>query len=386
MRNLRQHRAFTLIELLVTIALIIVLLSIAVAVSNSATLDSYKLNGAADRLGQALLTAKSRAARDKAPRGIRLVAGTDGYIRELYYIEQPDPWLPGQIASIATSQSTPSDVNRSQFVIRYQYTPVNPPNATQTAISVPTNCHAYLLLTAGDAPRFLDDIKSGKISAGAIVSSPDLNAGVMIPASFFNSVFSNPSNPQLPLATLDSAAIPSGMVVVDLMILQMTSPDLAAGFTDLSATNTNVKNRATFQTTAFGIYPSPQPLAGEPTLILSKNVAVDPAASLINATAGQNIDILFAPDGHVMFRSEGVIAFVVRDTFKFTPAPPVTFGYSWLTDPSVSQTNYRGAGEMVLVSLYPRTGTVATKPVAEPDGTPTTDPYKFAKDAINSGL
>ena len=49
-----------------------------------------------NRKAGAARVAGSGAARDKSPRGIRLLAGNDGFIRELIYIEQPEVWLPDQ--------------------------------------------------------------------------------------------------------------------------------------------------------------------------------------------------------------------------------------------------------------------------------------------------
>jgi prepilin-type N-terminal cleavage/methylation domain-containing protein len=373
--TLRRRPAFTLIELLVTMGLIVVLLSLAVAVSNSAAVDSYKLVGSADKISQALITAKSRALRDKAPRGIRFNIGSDGYIREYFYIESGDPWLPDQNATMVGAN--PNAPQRSQFVVRYQCVPGTTGNFPK-AVDNPVQCRAYLILNsaistggnASDVQRFNEEI-----SIGDTVYSPDLGAGVLVNAKTV-----------VPNTTLDPAGVPAGFTVYDLGVQSMTNPDLAAGFTNLSAANNAERNRGTFQTTSFGIYRSPRPIVGEPTLILAKNVIVDTYASEnVPSTANSSFDVLFAPGGHVMNLSTGLVAMTVRDSFKFTPVIPA-LPNNWLSDATSGPQNFRAAGEMILVAIYPKTGTVATKPVAEPNTSATGSPYRFARDAINSGI
>ncbi len=365
MQRLRQTRGFTLIELLVTMGLIILLLSIAVVVANSATLDSYRIIGAGDKLSQALLTAKTRAARDKAPRGVRLLVGTDGFLRELIYIEQPENLVTSnQLPSL--QNGLPTGMPPSMLVIRYpQRVPGGAPTYPKPD---PAACQLFLVLNSLDSNAISTRYVLGSQS---IVSSPDLSATFA-----FNNVQVVPNTAL--------AYAPTGTTVYQLTNLvngvpaAINNPDLGAG-----QTPTTQATMGTFQTTLFGVfvgsgtgYPA-RPLAGEPTIILSKNAAVDPLASLPPVVLGptdKSIDIMFSPSGQVMYRSEGLICFLVRDTFKFTP----TVG----TVVSSSQ-NYTAAGEMVLVTIYPKTGTIVTKPVADPNGS---DPYQFARDAINTGL
>ncbi|CAN5568730.1 hypothetical protein BH11PLA2_BH11PLA2_35710 [soil metagenome] len=379
-----RKAGFTLIELLVTMALIIVLLSIAVAVSNSAAIDSYKLVGSADKVAQALLTSKSRALRDRAPRGIRfnIDPGTN-FVREIVYIESGEPWLPDQTETYEQGGNPPViNPNRSQFVIKYPVTPGAVGSAGPFPKPLSSNCRAYLLLNNNananrangtqrgdsDYQRFLREVQ-----VGDVVYSPDLGAAVTITSTSTAGT------------GLDNVVgVPPGFSVLEVNASGMTNPDMAAGFTDATVSQPqNVRNRGTFQTTQFGIYRSPRPIAGEPTLILSKNVAIDTAASL-GVTPGVPFDILFAPSGQVMNNANGIVALTVRDTFKFTPTAPASPA-NWLSDATNGPSNFKLAGEMVLVAIYPKTGTVATKPVLPVDAT-NTDPYKFVRDAINSGF
>lgn len=373
LQRLRQRRAFTLIELLVTLGLVIVLLSIAVAVSNSSMMDSYKITNAGDRVSQALLTAKARAARDKAPRGVRLIAGNDGFIREMIYVEQPEPWLPNNSESLGLIAGSVSPVYpvSSMFVVRFPEQPAGVPNTFQKPL--PVQCRAYLILNNTPVPNRPDGSPRGptdyqrfveQVRVGDTVHSPDLGTSVMV----YNLA---PSGPVLEFT-------PPGFVEIDLGVTVLQNPDLAAGQTPLAT-----PTRGTFRTTKFGVHRAPLPLVGEPAMLLSRNVAVDAPASLPSAllAPGQVIDIVFSPSGHVMNRSEGIIALLVRDTTKFT-APA---GINWLTDPATAQASFANAGEMLLVTVFPRTGNIAVKPVAAPSP-PNPDPYQFARDAISAGL
>ncbi len=356
MNALRFRRGFTLIELLVTMGLIILLLSIAVAVSNSATMDSYKIVGAGDKLSQALINAKARAARDKSPRGVRIVVNpATGLGNELYFIEQPEPFLPDQ--DFTYSGTVAYQPIRSYMALKYpQVVPTPPPGTFPKPL--PTNCRVYLVLSPGDYAR---------VPTSGTLSSPDVQAGFVF-KSF------------IPAAgALDN--VPAGFTTVQLDVTSIINPDLSAGQTP-SATPV----RATFQTPSFGIYPPARPLAGEPSLILSKDVAVDMTASLPAQTVlpmANGVDLMFSPSGHVMYSNEPLIAFILRDTKKLVPIAPAVAGRTWLNDSSSGQPNFQRAGEMTIVAVYPKAGTIFTKPVAEPNA-PNFDPFLFCRDAINN--
>ena len=66
--------------------------------------------------------------------------------------------------------------------------------------------------------------------------------------------------------------------------------------------------------------------------------------------------------------------------------PEFSTDFNWLSNSTEGASNQGKAGEMVLVTVYPKTGTVVTKPVAAPVSGNREAPYQFAKDAINSGL
>src|SRR5688572_2733931 len=108
-RVLRRRPGFTLVELIVVIALIIVIAALTVAVFNSGFISSQRVTGGADRIGTAMLIAKQRALRDRAPRGVRFHLTPDPrdptvpprsfVVTEFQYIEQPDAWSPNPAAA-----------------------------------------------------------------------------------------------------------------------------------------------------------------------------------------------------------------------------------------------------------------------------------------------
>jgi len=153
-------------------------------------------------------------------------------------------------------------------------------------------------------------------------------------------------------------------------------PDLASG--------------TSYTTTAFGFVRGPLPLLGEPNLQVPAGMMIDvntsprpgvipevavesaTSTSLLPAPVGNQFDILFSPSGEVL--NAGAVPRIVLWIRNSSFLPPAT-------NP---RTNMPEAGQMVLVVVYPKTGSIATQPVLMP---PTfTDPYQAAKDGVNTGL
>src|SRR4051812_44363010 len=100
-----RRPGFTLVELLVAMAIIIALAAIALMVVPSA-LDQDRTTDAASSVRQWLMIAKSRAARDQAPRGVRLLIAPNPQVpaknsalgallvTELQYTEAPPVIVP----------------------------------------------------------------------------------------------------------------------------------------------------------------------------------------------------------------------------------------------------------------------------------------------------
>jgi prepilin-type N-terminal cleavage/methylation domain-containing protein len=89
-----RRRGFTLVEMLVALAILTVIATLSIAVIPKIK-ERTKASAGADNLQQWLLIAKQWALRDRAPRGVRLLVDTDGFVRSLQYIEQPDNFTGG---------------------------------------------------------------------------------------------------------------------------------------------------------------------------------------------------------------------------------------------------------------------------------------------------
>jgi hypothetical protein len=146
----------------------------------------------------------------------------------------------------------------------------------------------------------------------------------------------------------------------------------------------------------FAFQAAPRPLLGEPMLQLAGNTIIDwRVASATNPptttgvtldASGQFFDILFNPSGQVMYNPNGIICLWVHDPDK-APHPR--------EDPNTPGTwndyaGFNAAGEQSLVTVYVRSGLIATHPVVPPQNAASPiagyDPYQFAKDGMNSGL
>lgn len=132
----------------------------------------------------------------------------------------------------------------------------------------------------------------------------------------------------------------------------------------------------TLSVTNFSIIRAARPILGEPTQQLPSGMAVDVRAAQTTslnppaADVNGNRDILFAPTGEVIGATEALTVLLVRDANLPNVVAPLG-------------ANYDQAGQMILICLYNKTGAIATQPVNPP---PSPDPYRFARDGINTGL
>jgi prepilin-type N-terminal cleavage/methylation domain-containing protein len=90
---------FTLVELLVSITLILVLAGLAILFIPRIN-EGQNNTRAATQLQQWINIAKQMAAKDRAPRGIRLLPGKTNIVQvtDLEYIEEPEPYTLGAVA------------------------------------------------------------------------------------------------------------------------------------------------------------------------------------------------------------------------------------------------------------------------------------------------
>jgi len=306
-----RRRAFTLVELLVVVGLILLVTAMGLYFVPSIN-NEQRATQAGTQLQQWIEITKQRAARDRAPRGIRLLPGTaNNYqVTQLVYTEQPpDFWL-GAGSTFSTGFS-PAPPNGSGLPV------VNFVGGTTT-------------LTGGRGmpKNFLPNVPPPK-------GTKDPNAGRY------------PVQPGDRIALGGSEEIHSILAVSDTLQLTLVPPPPAGvGY----ATSTFIN------ATQYRIIRQPRSIGDDP-LQMPANIIIDCATRNVAGnvydlqpymqTQGY-IDIMFSPDGRVIGQLAGLdkIILWVRDV--------TVFG-----GPGESPVQ----GDPALVCVYPRTGLVAAYPV-----------------------
>ena len=335
--------AFTIIELLVAMGIALTLLGLAVAVSQSSAFDSYKIVGSADRVSQWMLVAKNRALRDRAPRGVRLIVDpATNTCKEIAYIEMPEAYIVPPGARLALVYSVP-------------VMPMPPTTISDKQVFLTGILHADFIAS---------------VSIGDLFTIPELGGAYKIDAIADASGY--------PVASKPAGATIELSVGLNPTDHRLRLPDLGAAYSPVPSPSMN----PAYVTANFGIYRQARPLLGEPTQQLPLGMVIDLDSSVETTGSpmynhniplvGTNRDILFAPSGEVMFANEGLIVCLMRDINR-NPAK---------IDLRI-QTDLDKAGQMILIAIYAKTGAIATQNVAPAS---VGDPFRFAKDGINTGL
>jgi len=363
---MRTHtrRGLTLIELLVVIMIITALATLIIAVGPKFG-ERQRASRGASMLQSWLNLAKQRALRDGRPVGIRLpvVPGAStnpspvyqfasSYVREVSYVEVPDENIGGTVTVPFPSTGTP-DYRYIGLTTSVQFTPVS----------------AAALIQAGDVFVFLDK-----------------------PLAAYAPRRVAPTNPQGPD---DSVALVSTNSTVNppqyTYRIRLDQPLPPAPFTTQSY---QVSRRA-------------RPLVGEPVLQLPQDIAIDisrqydpnnpnalptwyrlfPPTS--NTGGGYPFDILFSPSGQVIGAEGNLgsrLCLWVRDVSINTPS--AAYG----NDPTISDPTQLPPGDNTLITVFTRTGQVASHPIDPsglvPNATPTSNtwnPFRFTQDGLSSG-
>jgi prepilin-type N-terminal cleavage/methylation domain-containing protein len=124
-----------------------------------------------------------------------------------------------------------------------------------------------------------------------------------------------------------------------------------------------------YSTTAFGFLRAARPMVGEEMLLLTGQTAIDGTNCSPVIGAGTTFDVLFAPNGEVLGTTQGSVILWIRDPNLASSAE------------AKSAAGYDKAGQQGLVTVYTKTGSVATHPVTRGG-----DPYAATRDGINTGL
>ena len=356
--------AFTLVELLVVLGIMLVLMSLAVVMATSGILDNHRLSAGSDRVSGWLLQARAKAFRDRLPRGIRFVPDQSGsgFVREAQFIEVPEPYVPNP---------TQSNVGL-QLVFSYRQqvdamgSPLGPVRKEAYILGTPADlASAQLEVSAGDTLKIASFTSLQRIGTQALTSA-------------------------MRTIQWQGAPTPFTLLKIDLVTANLL-PDLGPFTVQTQTTallDTDPRNLQ-YLTMQFSFLRQARPMLGEQPLKFSANTAVQlslvlndtmteslTSLSLIPAING-SYDVLFAPTGEVL--NNGGLGRVVL----WMRNPDLAIAYPTRVS-LAGRAEYEASGEMALITVYCKTGAVATHPVGMPPVA--ASPYQYTKDGIASGL
>ena len=341
---------FTLVELLVVLGIMLTLMSLAVAIANSGIIDNHRVTAGADRVSGWLLQARAKAARDRLPRGVRFIPQANGFCTEAQFIEVPEPYVPN-----------PNNIDTGlQLVLMYR----QPSTPTGAMVQMRTFLASYHPSPTVAAQQIMNALN--EFGFNDTISVPAYGILARINAA--------------PVGMLLPGQPPPGVPAIELQVSTSRYPDVG----NVTPQDTDV---AVIRTAGVSFLRQARPMVGEASLKLSANTILDFSTGMSSASpsSGGGYDVLFAPNGEIMNTSAGQVLLWLRREDLATIVPVVRGGGT----PAGTElrTRYESAGEMALITVYTKTGAVATHPVALPvSDNVANNPYQYAKDGIASGL
>ena len=379
-----RRPGFTLVELLVAMAVIVALAAIALIVVPDVLTQDRTTDGAGT-VRQTLMIAKARALRDKGPRGVRFLVGSDPsnlakynagatgqlWVTEMQYIEKPPPLVPAENEYLEIVFTTAADGTIQTTAPNDPKVYYHPPTAPAAADPDPGTPIREFINAEIDQGRKTD-----------------------IHASFGDErmtlTVSNAAAAKLDAATRQGAPRANAYLV------RLDTTDAAATAAMYAGMMRALGGGTSVKLTTFRVERPAQPLLGEPSVPLPRNVCVDLNFGVSKTSAGvvtKDLDILFAPSGEVMFASVDQIYLWVRDYTKVADMAPVTPTAATPNQPYTyaGLGQFERGGEQQVVSLKAKSGAMGVFPVQWPqaDGTypliaaPSLydDPFGFARRA-----
>lgn len=349
-RRAAVRAGFGLIELLVSISIILALAGFAFLMYPGVR-DQDRVRNAVTDVGSTCKLAQAMAARDKAPRGVRFITGTNAldpmktdprWVTELQYVELPPPLIPN-LNPLTPSLANPTAHPNLESRVRFAYTPA----ATTSTNPLPG--------TITGRRCFLENLtaeQAAQVQAGCTIVMPNFGTWHRISAipAAATAVPASRSTPTIP-------AIP----LFDLEVQLEVFPDAILG----AGTSAVIYH--------FAIYLLATPLVGEPTVLLPKGICVDlnpsdpittpapryPVGSIGPSGAG-DFDVIFAPDGKLVGSPNGQLFLLVRDYTKGGATNIRVVEGLPLVDA------FRRAGEMHYLTIR-ASGSLGHAPVTWPD-------------------
>jgi prepilin-type N-terminal cleavage/methylation domain-containing protein len=369
------RRAFTLVELMVAITILVILSALAYLIVPQMMARQIASEGASQLQGWVIM-AQQRAKRDQAPRGIRLnlsQGSNPQYVTDLQYIEQPDDYyfngaqitnLTGTMVIFAgagldfyggNGQAGPWLVQVGDYLLvngglPHQITQVGNPQTLPNGPAVSlTLLPSVITAAAGGMP-----IQPGSNVQIPVQSAANIPVGCWVDLDYNTAT----TEPVLVIA-VDTA----GNTIT---VAQVNNQHAAGGPIATAGIISKTPNPQWL------VRRQPRVLAGEDTLQLPQDVAIDLSLSIPNYNQANQtyIDILFDRHGMVIgpMTSYDKVMLWVRDVAQ--PAP----------NPNNQAAN---DGDHTLVCIYCRTGGIASHPANfDPNEG---DFYAFAREGRSSG-
>jgi hypothetical protein len=320
------------------------------------------------------MQARARAQRTGFPQGVRFVHDGSGFVREAQLIEVPEPY----------------NMPAGNFLMIEQF---------GTGTAAPSGPYVSRILVVGPNAA---DVRNN-VAVGDTLSIPSLGSIHRVdgfqPAAGAWSVNINGTMQNVIEIRVSGQLLGPG---------QSKIPDLGAASKALpippgEGTPNQPVPPFSYSTPTFGFIRQARPVFGEPPLQVSDTLSIlvnsndlagatNQSLSLLQPPLGGTapypyFDIVFSPNGEVQ-NAGGLgrmVLWVGNTDAVRAVALPTAGGPRSGGD---VRTIYEQAGEMTLITVYTKTGAVATHPVKlpSPTFTATEGPYDYTKDGIASGL